>query len=542
MTERNLGETISWWVGTVVDVMDPHEAGRLKVRIFSRHDDEVNIPDSALPWALVVQPATSAAIGKIGTAPVGAVKGTKVVGLWTDKDHQYPVILGTIGKSGDPIPGEFENGAPKIDWSYGSIPSPSQASTPHPFNPYAQVGSTQPRYRISDIDAGRQSIASIRNNEGIRVTHAVQQGMRHQSTPSIGFANPRDRRDVLDISRSVNPSSIGSIFPCLLLNMLSLKDLLAFTTSLVSAAASVIRNIIVAAIQNAILNLAQKLGVFKVLQAINEVAGQIQQIQDLFNALNIQLCGVNLINQGLFDVGNLAFSQALNGLNSITGFVLGGVQTAMQVSSQVAANLFDNIVTRPAIAALTPDSPKPISLLVVSAPPSDYVRRYYDGVVQQNPFPGYITYVDPISGAAVYVRSQTPDYVSVSQHMQFAIEDYFTSAISASLLSGRFNPSVLVQALIGTTGFAQNFAAAAYLGQNVQSLARGISPVLAGLVGAALFVNISQNIRPALRGTVLQGSLVEKALDNFAQGQALLASRLREIRVGIGQRAAQVVS
>jgi hypothetical protein len=66
--------------------------------------------------------------------------------------------------------------------------------------------------------------------------------------------------------------------------------------------------------------------------------------------------------------------------------------------------------------------------------------------------------------------------------------------------------------------------------------------VLAGLVGAALFVNISQNIRPALRGTVLQGSLVEKALDNFAQGQALLASRLREIRVGIGQRAAQVVS
>jgi len=542
MTERNLGETISWWVGTVVDVMDPHEAGRLKVRIFGRHDDTVNIPDSALPWALVVQPATSAAIGKIGTAPVGAVKGTKVVGLWADEDHQYPIVLGSIGKSGDPIPGEFENGAPKIDWSYGSIPSPAQASTPHPYNPYAQVGSTQPRYRISDIDAGRQSIASIRNVEGIRVTYAVQDGMRHQRTPSIGFANPRDRRDVLDISRSVNPLSIGSVFPCLLLNMISLKDLLAFTTSLVSAAASVIRNIIVAAIQNAILNLAQRLGVFKVLQAINEVAGQIQQIQDLFNALNIQICGVNLINQGLFDVGNLAFAQVLNSLNNITGFVLGGVQSALQVSSQVASTLFDKIITRPAIAVLTPDSPRPIDSLVVAAPPSDYVRRYYDGVAEQNPFPGYISWMDPVSGRTVYVRSQTPEYRSVAEHMQFAVEDYFSEAIAASLLSGRFNPAVLAQALIGATGFAQTFAAAAYLGQNVQALARGVSPVLAGLVGAALFVNISQNIRPALRGTVLEGSLVERAVDNFAQGQALLARRLRDIRVGIGQRIEQAVS
>jgi hypothetical protein len=65
---------------------------------------------------------------------------------------------------------------------------------------------------------------------------------------------------------------------------------------------------------------------------------------------------------------------------------------------------------------------------------------------------------------------------------------------------------------------------------------------MAGLVGAVLFANISQNIRPALSGTVLQGSLVEKALDNFALGQASLAMRLREIRVGIGQRIAQVVS
>lgn len=541
MTERNLGETISWWVGTVVDVRDPHEAGRLKVRIFGRHDDETNVPDSALPWALVVQSVTSAAIGKIGTAPVGAVKGTRVVGLWADEDHQYPIVLGSIGKSGDPIEGEFENGAPKIDWSYGSIPSPAQASTPHPYNPYAQVGANQPRYRIADIDAGRQNVSSIRNNEGLTISRAVQQGMAHQRTPSIAYASPRDRRDVLDISRSVNPLSISSVFPCLLLNMLSLKDLLALTTSIVSAVASTIRNIIAAAIQNAILNLAIKLGVFKVLQALNTVAAQIQQIQELFNALNIQICGYNLINQGFFDVGNLAFAQALNGINSITGFVIGSVQTVANAASQFSTAVFDQIVTRPLVAVLTPNSPKPLSDLIVQAPPPDYVRKYYDGVAEQNPFPGYVTYVDPVSGASVYVRSTQPEYVSRRQHMQFAIEDVFSEAIAASILTGRFNPAVLTQALVSATGFAQTFAAASYFGQNFKNLTRGVSPILAGLVGAALFINISQNLRPALRGTILEGSLVEKAVDNFVEGQAILARRLREIRIGVGQIAQRAI-
>ena len=541
MTERNLGETISWWVGTVVDVKDPHEAGRLKVRIFGRHDDEVNIPDSALPWALVMQPATSAAIGKIGTAPVGAVKGTKVVGLWTDEDHQYPIVLGSIGKSGEPIQGEFENGAPKIDWSYGSIPSPAQASTPHPFNPYAQVGSIQPRYRIADIDAGRQSIARIRNNEGLTISSAVQQGMVHSRTPSIAYASRRDRRDVLDLSRSVNPISINSVFPCLLLNMLSLKDLLALTTSLVSAAASAIRNIIAAAIKNAILNLAAKLGVFKVLQALNTVAGQIQQIQQLFNSLNIQICGYNLINQGLFDAGNLAFAEALNAVNGLTGFVLGSVQTAVNATSQFATGLFDNIVARPLVAVLTPDSPKPLPSLLVASPPPDYIRRYYDGINDKNPFPGYATYVDPVSGSTVYVRSTLPDYSSARQHMQFAIEDTFSEAIAQSLLTGRFNPAILATALIGATGIAREFAAAAYFGERFKDIVRGSSPILAGLIGGVLFVNIVQNIRPALQGTILQGSLVEKAVDSFVEGQTALARRLREIRIGIGQRIQQAV-
>ena len=99
MTELNFGESVSCWLGKVVNIKDPHESGRVQVRIYGRHDDISNIPDESLPWALVIQPVTSAAQGRLGSAPVGLTKNSQVFGFWLDSDHQYPLIMGTIGKS-----------------------------------------------------------------------------------------------------------------------------------------------------------------------------------------------------------------------------------------------------------------------------------------------------------------------------------------------------------------------------------------------------------------------------------------------------------
>lgn len=123
MTERALGNQITWWIGVVTNATDdPNESGRVQVRVFGQHDDKQNIPDEDLPWALPLQPVTSAAIGKIGTSPLGLVVGSKVCGFWMDQDQQYPVIWGTIGKAGDYIPSKTEGGAEALDTSTGSIP------------------------------------------------------------------------------------------------------------------------------------------------------------------------------------------------------------------------------------------------------------------------------------------------------------------------------------------------------------------------------------------------------------------------------------
>ena len=55
------------------------------------------MPTRDLPWALPLQPITSAATSGIGISPVGLVPGAWVVGFFLDgQDAQQPVIMGTI--------------------------------------------------------------------------------------------------------------------------------------------------------------------------------------------------------------------------------------------------------------------------------------------------------------------------------------------------------------------------------------------------------------------------------------------------------------
>ena len=89
----------SWWIGCVENRHDPKKAGRCQVRIVGFHtDDKTILPTEDLPWALPIQPITSAAISGIGSAPLGPVEGTWVVGWFLDgQDMQQPAFFGTIG-------------------------------------------------------------------------------------------------------------------------------------------------------------------------------------------------------------------------------------------------------------------------------------------------------------------------------------------------------------------------------------------------------------------------------------------------------------
>ena len=87
-----------WWIGVVEDRVDPEKLGRCRVRIFGYHTDDLTIlPKESLPWAIPLTPITSASNSGIGSAPIGPIEGTWVMGIFLDgKDKQQPLMVGTI--------------------------------------------------------------------------------------------------------------------------------------------------------------------------------------------------------------------------------------------------------------------------------------------------------------------------------------------------------------------------------------------------------------------------------------------------------------
>jgi len=88
----------NWWIGVVEDRLDPEYLGRCRVRIYGYHTDNKELlPTASLPWAVPIQPITSAAISGLGSSPIGPVQGTWVIGFFLDgEDMQQPAMFGTI--------------------------------------------------------------------------------------------------------------------------------------------------------------------------------------------------------------------------------------------------------------------------------------------------------------------------------------------------------------------------------------------------------------------------------------------------------------
>lgn len=100
------GQNFTWWVGVVEDRKDPEKLGRCRVRIFGYHIDDLTLlPKEDLPWAIPMQPITSAATSGVGIAPVGPVEGTWVFGWFLDNEEgQQPVMMGTLAGKNEKHP------------------------------------------------------------------------------------------------------------------------------------------------------------------------------------------------------------------------------------------------------------------------------------------------------------------------------------------------------------------------------------------------------------------------------------------------------
>lgn len=96
-----VGGQFAWFTGVVEDINDPEQLGRVKLRCFGYHTDNLGkVASDALPWATVMGPTNSAHISGIGTTTHGLVNGSWVVGFFRDgPSAQDPIVMGTIAST-----------------------------------------------------------------------------------------------------------------------------------------------------------------------------------------------------------------------------------------------------------------------------------------------------------------------------------------------------------------------------------------------------------------------------------------------------------
>ena len=91
------GDSFRWFIGVVVSNNDQLRVGRVRVRIYGVHSEDVNeVPESSLPWASCVVPTTEDGVSGLGRSPM-LKAGAMVFGIFMDGQlSQQPLVMGSI--------------------------------------------------------------------------------------------------------------------------------------------------------------------------------------------------------------------------------------------------------------------------------------------------------------------------------------------------------------------------------------------------------------------------------------------------------------
>jgi hypothetical protein len=504
MTERNFGESISTWIGIVTNVMDPHQSGRVQIRVFGRHDDTANIPDEDLPWAQVIQPVTSAARGRIGTAPVGLVVGSRVFGFWLDRDQQYPMVLGAVGRAGAPVPGQTDGGAPAVNTSFGSIPSATVNSASNPYSSLAPE-----RITISSVNSGETNIDEVTNTEGAVITSAVEEGMQFAQFPTTAAADTNSE-DILGILNAVDPSSTLAALQC----FPGAATRISISIDLGAIAAGFI-NMVADALTRTLLDLMEQLGINSVLRALDSAAFALANFRAAFDALQSGgLCGAPAALNAM-DAGTRALARSYS-----------NIQTAVRRGANSPQTLRRRLgQTQQEILSRTPGTLfRPVSVVVTA--PVGYVQEYHS--FARDPYPGYIRWNDPTgAGAPAFtLRNGQPNYVSATQHASYDVSGAIRSSLLGALRTGRLNTSSLQGILAQATGVAQISALRGVIGSGnpvqILSAAARLIPSIYGSVTGLFNPSISVSVLP-------NAEAVQQSMQRFTQAQSVLAIRAAQM-------------
>ena len=205
-----IGEQWQWFDGKVVDVKDPHESGRVRVRIKGYHDDESKIPNNKLPWAQVLMPVSSAGVNKVGASPTGLLPGSNVIGFFYDVDRvEMPFIIGSFIKAGDLNPGGTSTGGTE------SLKKGTNSGSPLFRNNTDRT--PLPLQNALDPNTKRNDDEELPNKS---ITEVAAEGLAFAAQKTIGALAGGLQSEVLNTISRIDPSNISGSIPSALNSMM----------------------------------------------------------------------------------------------------------------------------------------------------------------------------------------------------------------------------------------------------------------------------------------------------------------------------------
>lgn len=171
-----------FYTGVVEDrTSDPLKLGRCKVRIFGLHSEsKQDLPTQDLPWAIVMQPVTSAAMNGIGFSPLGPVEGSWVVVIFTDPDKQQPVIIGTLGG----VPQKKNQSTSVAGQQTGASEQTAQETVPNPDIPELSSEPEQIVKKVTSLSLSEEGLKELKSHEGLASLDKAGRRIGRDSIPA----------------------------------------------------------------------------------------------------------------------------------------------------------------------------------------------------------------------------------------------------------------------------------------------------------------------------------------------------------------------
>ena len=477
--------TSGMYIAEVRDIKDPLYSGRVKVRLYGLNDNEQDVKDENLPWAMPIQDITSPATGKAGKAPVGLVVGSRVIVTYLSSDvaKQQPLIIGSFARGAEPT-NTTDNTGGKEDLKVGSegVDLPAQAV------PTTKDGKNQADKAPNSLFNAPLNTEKDRYNEATVVSNASgpdgiktsrEQNAPNADKPTTAVAPPS--KDLPSLLNQIDPNGLSQIMGLLFAAFASVDS--TMSTSNFSSRKVIITD----ALSGALAILVKRLGFGLVVTAMNRCLNN-------------------------------------NGIDRVTPIYKEIVQNAFAKLIQDAITYGANGIPVSVDPTIVKTTIIPNPLVNPGSVPDLSVQQYYTS--ENDPYPGYIQWLLPegtlslVGTNYVYtVRDKTtPPYASASEEIYAISEREMANTLEPYVKSLTLTVDILNTILATQDQNVYYNGADRTTGKNSGRNTMNLIAALLGILSILINSSKSQHIP----NSVLNQGEVGTALEQFSQAMSTI--------------------